>query len=211
MKTLAKIVCMILLIMLTNPVIANQDSTKSARNSVSGGSGSITGIVKARGVRDARNVVVYLESVEGKFQPFEEKPVLDQKDLVFIPHVLPILVGTIVQFTNSDVVKHNVFSPSKSKKFNLGTYSKGIVREVTFDKPGKISILCNVHSEMSAYIYVLQNPYFSLTGPDGKFTIDGVPPGIYKIQTWHEKLKEKKQEIEVSDGKTITVNFQLTR
>lgn len=173
--------------------------------------GTITGIIKAMGVRDARDVVVYLENVEGVFEPLSEKPVIGQKNLIFNPHVLPVLVGTTVKFPNNDNVRHNVFSPSKTKKFNLGTYGSGIVREVTFDKLGKVSLLCNVHAEMSAFVIVLENPYFALTGSDGKFTIKGVPPGIYTINIWHEKLKEKKQEVEVSEGGTVTLNFNLSR
>ncbi len=173
--------------------------------------GTITGVIKARGVRDARDVVVYLENVEGAFEPLSEKPVIGQKDLIFNPHVLPVLVGTTVKFPNNDNVRHNVFSPSKTKKLNLGTYGSGIVREVTFDKPGVVSLLCNVHAEMSAFVIVLENPYYTLTAPDGKFTIKGIHPGIYTIKTWHEKLKGKKQEVEVNEGETVTLNISLAR
>jgi len=173
--------------------------------------GTITGIINVRGVKDARDVVVYLENVEGVFEPPSEKPVIGQKDLIFNPHVLPVLVGTTVKFPNNDNVRHNVFSPSKTKKLNLGTYGSGIVREVTFDKPGAVSLLCNVHAEMSAFVIVLENPYFAMTGPDGKFTIKDVDPGTYTIITWHEKLKEEKQEVEVSEGETVTLNFSLSR
>ncbi len=173
--------------------------------------GTITGIIKVRGVRDARDVVVYLENVEGVFEPLTEKPVIGQKDLIFNPHVLPVLVGTTVKFPNNDNVRHNVFSPSKAKKLNLGTYGSGVVREVTFDKLGSVALLCNVHAEMSAFVIVLENPYFALTGSDGKFTIKGVPPGTYIIKTWHEKLKGKKQEVEVNKGETVTLDFNLSR
>jgi plastocyanin len=173
--------------------------------------GTITGTIKARGVRDARDVVVYLENVEGIFEPSEEKPVVDQKNLIFIPHILPVLKGTTVQFSNSDSVQHNVFSPSKCCKFNLGTYGAGIVREVAFDKTGFVALLCNVHAEMSAFIVVLQNPYFELTGPDGIFTIKDVPPGTYTLKTWHQKLKGKKQEVTVIEGDSVAVDFKLSR
>lgn len=173
--------------------------------------GTITGTIKARGVRDARNVVVYLENVEGVFEPPEEKPVVDQKNLVFIPHILPVLMGTTVQFSNSDSVQHNVFSPSKCCKFNLGTYGAGIVREVTFDKTGAVALLCNVHAEMSAFVVVLQNPYFALTGPDGIFTIKDVPPGTYTLKTWHQKLKKKKQKVTIIEGDSVAVDFGLSR
>lgn len=173
--------------------------------------GTITGKIKARGVRDARDVVVYLENVAGEFHPPEDKPVLDQKNLEFVPHVLPVLVGTTVLFPNSDNVRHNVFSPSKTKKFNLGTYASGVVREVTFDKPGVAVLLCNVHTEMSAYIVVLENPYYALTGPDGCFTIGNIPAGTHTVKTWHAKLKEKKQKGTVTEGATTTVEFELSR
>ncbi len=173
--------------------------------------GSITGTIAVSGVKSAGNIVVYLENVAGIFEPPEKKPVLDQKNLIFDPHVLPVLVGTTVKFPNSDYVRHNIFSPSKAQKFNLGTYSAGVVREVTFDNPGVVILLCNVHTTMSAFIVVLENPYFAQTGPDGKFTINNVPPGTYKIKTWHEKLKEQIQDIKISPGEIVTVNFKLFR
>jgi plastocyanin len=198
----ARKILIILFVIITNSIIPK---------SMAKAEGTIDGIIKARGVRDARNVVVYLENVEGVFKPPEEKPVIGQKNLIFNPHVLPVLVGTTVKFPNNDNVKHNVFSPSKAKKLNLGTYGSGIVREVTFDKLGSVSLLCNVHAEMSAFVVVLENPYFALTDTDGKFTIQGVPPGTYTIKTWHEKLKEKKQEVVVNEGETVTLNFNLSR
>lgn len=174
-------------------------------------SGIITGTIEARGVRNARDVVVYLEKVDGKFELAKEKPVIDQKNLIFVPHMLPVLVGTTVEFPNSDNVRHNVFSPSKPKKFNLGTYAAGVTREITFDKPGIVALLCNVHAEMSAYIVVLENPYYALTDTSGVFTINNVPPGSYTIKTWHEKLKKKEQEVTVATGETVKVEFKLSR
>ena len=174
-------------------------------------SGTITGTINVRGVRDARDVVVFIEHMEGTYQPRQEKPILDQLNMVFIPHVLPILVGTTVQFPNSDEVRHNVFSPSKIKPFNLGTYAKGITREVIFDKTGVVTLLCNVHTSMSAFIIVLENPYFTKTGSDGTFILKNVPIGKYTIKTWHENLKEKTLEVTVITGKTVEVDFNLRR
>ncbi len=173
--------------------------------------GTISGTIEVRRLRNAKDVLVYLENVEGKFEPPQENPVVDQKDLTFIPHVLPVLAGTTVLFTNNDKVKHNVFSPSKCCKFNLGTYDAGVVREVTFDTPGVTNVLCNVHTEMSAFIIVLQNPYFAITDPDGEFSIRSIPPGTYKIKTWHEKLREKEQDVTVVEGEIVTIDFKLSR
>jgi len=186
-------------------------ASASITNGQNDTNGTIKGTIEARGVRDARDVIVYLEKVDGMFEPPAENPVIDQINLIFIPHILPVIVGTTVEFTNSDNVRHNVFSPSKAKKFNLGTYASGVSREVTFEKPGIITILCNVHQEMSAYIVVLENPYYSVTGPEGTFALEDVPPGEYTVMTWHEKLKKTKQTVTVNSGETSIVNFKLSR
>jgi len=191
-----------LCLFITNINNAQDNATKGS---------SISGEIEVRGVRDARDVVVFLENVDGNFTPPADKPSIDQKNLIFNPHVLPVLVGTTVEYPNNDNVMHNVFSPSKAKKFNLGTYGSGEVREVTFEKPGIVTILCNVHTEMSAYIVILKNPYFSLTGPKGDFTISNIPPGTYTVKTWHEKLKEQEQEITLNHDESKTINFTLSR
>lgn len=173
--------------------------------------GTITGTVKVNGVIDAGDIVVFLEKVEGVFKTAEEKPVMDQKDLMFSPHVLPVLVGTTVKFPNSDKVRHSICSPSKVKNINLGAFAPGDIREVVFDKPGVFALLCNIHKEMSSFIVVLENPCFVKTKADGKFTINNVPPGTYKIKTWHEKLKEKKHDVTVTDGGTVRIDFKISR
>lgn len=178
---------------------------------VSTNGATINGKIEVKGVRDARNIVVFLENVKGDFKLPLEKPFIDQQNLTFNPHVLPVLVGSTVEYPNNDNVLHNVFSPSKVKRFNLGTYGGGKVREITFDKPGVVTILCNVHTEMSAFIVILENPYFTLTGPDGVFTIKNIPPGTYTIKTWHERLREHKQEITIIKDESKTINFSLRR
>src|SRR5574341_1147337 len=101
-----------------------------------GAPGTIVGTVKVARAADSSNVVVYVDRVEGKtFPPPKDRVTLDQINLTFVPHVLPVLVGTTVAFPNTDEVRHNVFSPSPSKLFNLGTYSSGVTRAVMFDKP----------------------------------------------------------------------------
>lgn len=150
---------------------------------------------------------VFVEKIPGRdFAPPAEHPVVDQKDLVFIPHVLAVLKGTTVDFRNSDSVKHNIFSSRKSPTvFNLGAYSSGVVRSVTFDKPGAVSLLCNVHAEMSAYVVVVETPYFAQTDREGRFTIGGVPPGSYRLAFWHETVASDPQPVVVEGGKVATV------
>jgi plastocyanin len=173
--------------------------------------GTITGKVEVFRARRSADVVVYLVDVPGTFMPLSNHLRMDQKSLMFIPHVLPVVAGSTVDFANNDNVLHNIFSPSKTKNFNLGTYGKDIIKQETFDKEGDVVLLCNVHAEMSAYVIVLSNPFFSKTGNDGKFTIAGIPPGQYTLKTWHEKKRPYEQKVVVEAGKTTEINIKLRR
>jgi len=180
--------------------------------------GEIAGKVKATGVRKPDNIVVYVRSVPGNFAPPAEPALMDQKDFVFIPHVLPIVKGTKVRFLNSEPkAQHNVFSPDQvADKMNLGTYPPGDVREHVFDKSCTgaktcvAALLCNVHPEMSAYVVVLQNPHFAVTDRSGAFEIRNVPPGTYELVAWHEKLKEASTTVTVGAG-TTQVDLKMSR
>ncbi len=204
MKLVILISC---LIAAASLALADDSSKVATRDTLVG---MINGTVSARGVRDARDVIVFLEQVEGDFKPDTAKPVLDQINRVFVPHVMAILVGSTVRFANSDSLDHNIFSPSKTKPFNIGTWGYGGVRDITFKETGVVSLLCNIHREMSAFIVVLQNPYFSLTDPDGKYSIESVPPGKYTLKTWHEKLSESSKVIQVKAGDSVTVDIRLS-
>ena len=175
--------------------------------------GTIKGKVKCRRVRHSGDTVVYIEKVnDNKYDPPQERGVVDQISLTFIPHVLAVQRGTTVDFPNSDLVRHNVFSPPDCcNQFNLGTYDVGVSKPVTFDKSCEVPLLCNVHAEMSGYIIVLDNPYFAVTKREGSFTIDNVPAGTYKLMTWHEKLRTEEQKVTVEAGKTTNVSFVLKK
>lgn len=175
--------------------------------------GTILGKATLQGAKEAKDAVVYIGKIKDKtFEPPEHHAVMDQKGLTFVPHVLPILVGTTVDFKNSDDVLHNVFTPSKAgDRFNLGTWGKGQMRSFTVKKPGEVVILCNVHPEMEAYIVVVETPYFALTDEEGTFRISDLSPGDYVLSIWHEKRKGKPQRITVPERGEITVNFTLHR
>ncbi|MBM4053586.1 MAG: hypothetical protein FJ264_02710 [Planctomycetes bacterium] len=175
--------------------------------------GSITGKVTCKRERTNENVVVFIEKVgDNNFAPPSEHAVVDQLNLTYVPRVVALQKGSVVDFPNSDAVRHNVFSPpSAALQFNLGTYPTGVIKEVAFDVLGETPLLCNVHAEMAGYVLSLANPYFGMTDKDGNYTIEGVPPGKYTVKTWHEKLKELSQEITVETGKAATVNFELAR
>ncbi len=159
--------------------------------------------------KDLSNFVIYIDDLEGSFPTPKEPAVMDQVDLSFIPHVLVIQAGTTVEFPNNDPISHNVFSISEAKRFNLGLYRRGEGRQMKFDKPGVVELLCNVHLEMSAYIIVVKNPYFARTGPDGAFRIPDVPAGRYRVRVWHEKLAIQAEQIVVPDEGTVNVIFSM--
>jgi plastocyanin len=175
--------------------------------------GSITGTVKCKRVKHPKDVVVYIEEVNGNDYPApEEKGILDQLNLTFVPHVIAVQKGTKIDFPNSDSVRHNLYSPPDCcKQFNLGTYDVGVIKTVDFDQVCSVPLLCNVHAEMSAFVLVLENPYFSVTGKDGVFKIDNVPPGTYKVSAWHEKLRTITQDVTVEAGKTANVDYNLKK
>lgn len=175
--------------------------------------GDIEGQVSVASARDSANAVVYIDRIPGKsFSAPGSAVKLDQLNLTFVPHVLPVLVGTTVEFPNSDEVRHNVFSPGPAQKFNLGTYERKTVKYQKFDKPGVVTLLCNVHAEMSAYVVVTETPYFAVTDKAGRFTIKGVPPGTYLLKAWHEKHpKPTSMEIVVNDTMVKTPTIELKR
>lgn len=175
--------------------------------------GTITGKVKCSRVRHSGDTVVYIEKVgDVKYDAPTEHGIVDQMNLVFVPHVIAVQKGTTVDFPNNDEVRHNVFSPPDCcNQFNLGTYDIGASKPVKFDESCEVPLLCNVHAEMSAYVVVLDNPYFGVTAKDGSFTIKNVPPGTYKLKTWHEKLRSVEKEVTVEGGKTTEVAFALKK
>ncbi len=174
--------------------------------------GNITGKVKAHGVKNSADAVIYIDKIASKtFAPPKEHARFDQKGLVFHPHILPILAGTTVDFLNSDDVLHNVYSPDQcADKFNLGTWPKGQIKTYTFKKAGCQSvILCNVHPEMEAYAVVLETPYFATSDKDGAYEIKDVPAGKYTLTIWHEKLKGQSVAIEVPEKGNATMDFDI--
>jgi plastocyanin len=176
--------------------------------------GSITGTVKATGLSSNADAVVWVEQAPGTFKPPAQPVTMDQKEMQFMPHVLPVVVGTTVRFLNSDPTAHNVFSPDY-EKYNLGTWPKGQSKEHTFSKCAKFPCpytqLCLVHPEMEGFVVVLPNPYFAVSNKEGHFDIKGVPAGQYTVAVWHEKLKAQPKPVTVEAGKAATVDFTLAR
>jgi plastocyanin len=147
--------------------------------------------------------VVYVDVIQGKTFPApSEHPVMDQKGLMFTPHIMAVQAGTTVDFLNSDSVAHNVFWTSvggnKKLTHNLGTWPKGEKRSFKFDNPGAVPLLCNVHPEMAGYIVVSPTPYFATTDKSGAYKIENVPDGSYTVTAWHEGAKNQSKPVTVA-------------
>jgi plastocyanin len=163
----------------------------------------------ARELTDRRRAVVYLESApQGAFEDRETpRGRLDQRRETFVPHVLAIMVGTMVDFPNSDSTYHNVFSLSKTKRFDLGRYPQGHSKSIRFDRAGIVRVFCDIHSHMSAYILVFSHPYFATTDAEGRYRIDNIPPGTYSVAAWHEGTNRETRMITVPDSGSVELDF----
>ena len=173
--------------------------------------GDLHGKVTCKGVRDCADAVVYVGAIAGKTFPApKEHARIDQKNLVFSPHILPVLVGTTVDFLNSDAVLHNVFTPEAcAEKFNLGTWPQGESKSYTFKKECAAVLLCKVHPEMEAYVVAVPTPYFASAKADGTFHIGDVPDGGYTVKIWHPKLKAAEKTATVAGA--TEVNFEIAK
>ena len=177
--------------------------------------------VRSKGLKHGRSVVVYLENADQQtYPPVEETVIMDQKGLVFIPHVLAIQKGTTVTFLNSDNDKHNVYFlwDKSGETLDIGTWGPGQSVSHQFKNSGVVITLCKLHMEMAAYIVVLENPYFceAIMEPGAEqvsYSIEEVPPGRYILNAWHKKLKMKggSLEINVESGKTTPHDLVITK
>jgi plastocyanin len=147
--------------------------------------------------------------VPGNYPPPSKPAVLDQHGCIFSPHVLPVMAGQEIEIRNSDEVLHNVRGESVlNPPFNRNLPKASEPLKVKFAAPEVgVKVKCDVHFWMGGYVHVMQHPFFAVTGEDGSFTINKVPPGTYKLESWHEKLGKQSQEITVKDGEVKTVEF----
>jgi plastocyanin len=158
--------------------------------------------------------VVYLERApRGAFAEFEERHGrMDQRGERFVPHVLAITVGSIVDFPNNDETYHNVFSLSDARTFDLGRYAAGHSKAIRFERPGIVRVFCDIHSHMNAFILVFAHRYFAVTDADGRYHIDNVPPGTYTVVMWNEAWPQESRQVTVPEaGGDVDVSFAPTR
>jgi plastocyanin len=164
---------------------------------------------------EMKDFVVYIEGAVGTNSEPPSQPVqvitkrVLQHGAMFTPHVLPIMVGTTVEWPNNDDILHNVFSFSEAKQFDLGLYKSPEVGRVVFDKPGRVDVFCSIHSRMNCIVLVLENPFFAATNDRGSYKIGNIPPGTYKLKAWHERLPSRVQEVTVPESGEVKVDFTL--
>jgi plastocyanin len=152
--------------------------------------------------------VVYLEGAFSKSASPATKQV-EQKDLTFIPALLPVQVGTRVEFPNLDDTYHSIFSYSPAKRFDLGRYrpdERPIPSEV-FDTPGLVTLRCDIHEHMRGLILVLNTPYFVITNADGRYQMNGLPAGRYTLKAWIDSKTTRERPVDLKNGETLHMDF----
>jgi plastocyanin len=167
-------------------------------------------------VHDGRveNVFVYVkEGLGDRVFAVPDTPVeIDQAGCVYKPHVAGAQVCQPIRFVNSDEMLHNVHgTPTRSRPWNFGMAVQGSKREVRVEvSEVAIEVRCDVHPWMRAYLGVVDHPYFAVTGPDGRFTLAGLPPGEYVVGAWHERFGTREQRVTVGARETKDVSFSYT-
>ncbi len=159
------------------------------------------------GERPIPDAVVWLEAPDAPRPSSPVPAVLEQRQLQFVPHVLVVQVGTEVRFPNDDRVFHNVFSYHEGKRFDLGLYPVGAVKDVDFNQPGLSRIFCNIHPQMAAYVMVVDTPYFAVTDEAGRFAIDHVPAGSYPYHAWRPGGLVLSGSVDVRAGASLEIRW----
>jgi plastocyanin len=152
--------------------------------------------------------VVYLEGSFPKRNSAAEKQMV-QRDLNFVPALLPVQTGTKVAFPNLDDTYHNIFSFSPAKRFDLGRYrgDERPIPSVIFDVPGLVTVRCDIHEHMRGLILVLDTPHFALSDAEGRFRLSGLPSGRYKLKAWLSSRVTLERPVELTGGSTLSVNL----
>ena len=174
------------------------------------GAGVVTGVVRHPSVAQFETIVYIDDDVPGGKPTAPPTAVMDQKGKTFIPRVLPVVVGTKVEFLNSDPFDHNIYSPEGG--YDLGMMGPGTRVAYTFKKPGVYTQLCRPHPEMLAFVVVLKNAFFAKVDKEGRFRIEGVPAGTWHLKVWNERLKpqeaERRYTVEVRAGQEVSVTLE---
>jgi len=180
------------------------------------GASELQAFVKDQDGKPVIDAVVLATPGDGASLP-RAKPkdeIIDQIDKEFVPHVKPVLVGSLVHFPNKDNIRHHVYSFSPARKFELPLYSGRTAAPVLFDKPGVVILGCNIHDWMLGYIYVSNTPFFAKTGAAGKASISDLPAGEYSVRVWHPRMEGAEEKtsrsVALAAGGSAGVEWQVT-
>src|SRR6266480_2355737 len=157
--------------------------------------GSVEVTVKDGSGALVSDAVVYAKTSGAQAVPAKKQTIVDQQNKQFIPYVTALQVGTAVIFPNKDNIRHHVYSFSSAKKFELPLYTGVPAEPVMFDKVGFVTLGCNIHDWMIAYVAVLPTPYFQVTGKEGRATLKNLPAAKYTIEVWHPLLKTSPENL----------------
>jgi plastocyanin len=174
-----------------NPLLAALAGLILVSSAVPGHAAELRVLVKDHHGKWVADAVVLATPVDAKNAQRAKPPAdtVDQVDKQFVPYVKPVFVGSKVRFPNSDRIRHQVYSFSPAKKFELPLYGGTDAPPVVFDKPGVVVLGCNIHDWMVGYIYVSETPFFAKTETAGSATIDDMPPGEYTVRVWHPSME----------------------
>ncbi|MCB1037296.1 MAG: carboxypeptidase regulatory-like domain-containing protein [Acidobacteria bacterium] len=159
------------------------------------------------------NIFVQVKNPPAGSYPTPSEAVhIDQNGCRYIPHVVGVMVGQPLQFKNSDGILHNVHGlPKENREFNIGMPPTVTEKDQTFNKPEPFfPVKCDVHPWMRSFVAVMTHPFFAVTGPDGAFSIEGLPAGTYDLEAWHEKLGTQTTSLTVADGESATADFSFS-
>jgi len=157
------------------------------------------------------DAVVYAVPESRPVPPPKRTAVMEQKNRAFIPHVLPVQTGTAVRFPNLDDVQHHVYSFSPAKPFQLPLYKGNPPNAVVFDKPGVVTLGCNIHDQMSAFIVVVDTPYFEKTAANGRVALRDLEPGRYSVHVWTADTDREPAPKSVTVGERADLTFTIGR
>jgi plastocyanin len=173
--------------------------------------GPVTGVVRTttRAGVPAAPAIVYAEPIDTVAPRAPARLKLSQKNKTFQPRLLPVPIGSSVDFPNNDGIFHNVFSLSTTKRFDVGLYKDGDTRELKFEKPGIVRLACNIHAQMAGYILVVDAPHYVVVDGTKEFNFRSLAPGKYRVRAWSERsAAPTESEIVIKPGAN-TMTFDL--
>ena len=147
---------------------------------------------------DASNTVVWIEGA--RQAGGSRKGEMRSSSKRFEPRVVAVSRSATVEFPNADPIYHNVFSVSGANRFDLGLYRSGSSKSKTFEEPGLVRVYCNIHPQMVGFVMVVDSDFLAVTGPDGTFRFDNVPPGPHVVKAWNEEGSEVSVPVTVKPG-----------